>query len=153
MILKVRARGMATRLFTQPTGAELGLTTHSRSSVNYIGEMPIGTKEDGAFAFTNVPAGRIWLVYPKMDSLAARNLGAGTTPCETKDDGEMVDIGDLPLKAAHTLRGRIVLTDGKPVPPGMRITLSADVDSQVAPLAGDGSFEFRGWSPATSPAW
>jgi hypothetical protein len=131
MILQVRARGMATRLFTQPTGAErrtmtvtegatvrgrlvhegkpvanaeLGLTTHSRNAANYIAEVRIGTREDG----------------------------------------EMVDIGDLTLKQAYTLRGKVALSDGKTIPPGMRITLSADLDTQVAPLAADGSFAFRG---------
>jgi len=87
MILQVTARGMAPKLFTEPTGAdrktmtvtegatirgrllregkpisnaEVGLATHSRLSGRVYPEVRIGTQEDGTFAITNVPAGRIW---------------------------------------------------------------------------------------------
>jgi hypothetical protein len=111
--------------------------------------MRIGTKEDGSFAITNVPAGRIWMLYPKMESLAARGIGADPVACETKDDGQEVDLGDILLKRAYTLRGRVALSDGKPVAPDMRVTLSADRawDSQVAVIGEDGRFEFHGLPP------
>jgi hypothetical protein len=174
MILAVKPRGMASKLFTLPTGperhgltvtdgavvrgrlvtpdgkpvpdAELGLATHSRRAGTTLPEVRIGTREDGTFAFTNVPPGRIWVVYPKMESLAVRNLGGAVTACETKDDGQEVDIGDVVVRPAYTVRGKVVLSDGKAIPPDMRVTLSADAagDSQISPIAGDGSFEFRG---------
>jgi uncharacterized GH25 family protein len=173
MVLQVTARGMAPKLFSLPTGAErktmtvtsgalirgrllyqgkpvagaeVGLTAHSRSSGTTYAEVRIGTREDGTFAITNVPPGRIWLLYPKMGALAERGIGAREVVCETKDDGEDVDLGDIQLKPAHTLRGKVVLADGKPVLPEMLVTLSADRagDSQVAPIGADGRFEFRG---------
>jgi len=176
MFLLVTARGMAPKLFTESTGgdrklmtvadgatlrgrlvqdgkpvanAEIGLSSHTRRSGASYPEVRIGTREDGTFAITNVPAGRIWIVYPKMESLAARNIGAGAVECETKDDGQEVDLGDIPVKPAFTLRGRVVLSDVAAVPPDMHVTLAADKawDSQIAPIAPDGHFEFRGLAP------
>lgn len=173
MILNVEPRGMSSKLFTLPTGperktltvtdgatirgrlmkdgkplanAEIGLITHSRRSGTMFSEVRIGTKEDGTFAITNVPAGRIYEVYAKMDSLAAQGIAGETIECETKDDGQEVDIGDIQVRPAYTVRGRVVLSDGKEIPPDMRITLSADRawDSQSITLAPDGRFEFKG---------
>lgn len=173
MILQATARGMAPKMFTEPTGpdrktltvtdgalihgrllyqgkpvanAEVGLVTHDRSSGAMFPEVRIGTKDDGTFALTNIPAGRIWLIYPKMESLAARGIGAEAIPCQTKDDGEDVDVGDIELKPAHTLRGTVQLSDGKPIPADMHVTLSADRawDSQIVPIDSDGHFEFHG---------
>ena len=81
-----------------------------------------------------------------MESLASRGIGAGAVPCETKDDGQEVDVGDIQLAPAYTFRGQIVLEDGKPVPPDMHVTLAADRgwDSQIAPISPDGRFEFHG---------
>jgi hypothetical protein len=184
MILNVAARGMAPKLVTFPTGperktvtvtdgalirgrllfdgkpvanAQLGLITHERRSGTMYPEVLIGTGEDGTFAITNVPAGRIWLLYPKMDSVAARGIGGDVVGVETKDDGEEVNVGDIELKRAYSFKGRVVLTDGKPIPPDMRVTLGADRawDSQIAMIAPDGSFEFRGVPPGiygVSPA-
>jgi len=174
MILNVSPRGMALKLFTEPTGpdrktmtvtegatvrgrlvapggkpvvnAEVGLSAHSRMSGTTFPEVRIGTREDGTFAITNIPAGRIWYVYPKMESLAASGLAGDGLPCETKDDGQEVNVGDIQLAPAYTLRGRVVLSDGKPIPPAMRVTLTTDwgLDTQMTALAADGTFEFKG---------
>lgn len=172
--LNVSPRAMAPKLVTLPTGpekrtitvtqgatlrgrllqpdgtpardAEIGVITHSRMSGTVFQEVLIGTKDDGTFAITNIPAGRIWYVYPKMESLAARGLAGDAVPVETKDDGEEVEVGTINLRTAYTLRGKVVLSDGKRIPPDMHVTLSSDAgsDSQIAKLAEDGSFEFRG---------
>lgn len=174
MTLSVSARGMAPKLFTEPTGAErrtmtvtegatirgrliepdgepvadaeIGLSAHSRASGTTFPEIRVGTKDDGTFAITNVPAGRIWYVYPKMESLAASQLAGDPEPCETQDDGQEVSVGNIQLRPAYTLRGSVVLSDGKPIPAGMRVTLFTDrnSDTQMAALAPDGSFEFKG---------
>ncbi len=173
MILQVSARGMAPKLFTEPTGAdrktmalgdgatvhgrlvfngkpvanaELGLITHERRSGTKYSEVLIGTKADGTFTITNVPAGRIWMLYPKMESLASRGIGGFAVPLETNDDRQDIDVGDIQLTPAHTLKGRIVLSDGKTIPPGMRVNIGADQawDNQMAEIAADGSFEFHG---------
>jgi hypothetical protein len=125
---------------------EVGLTTHSRLAGNAYPEVRIGTQEDGRFAITNVPAGRIWNVYPKMASLAGRGIGADVVFCETKDDGQEVDVGDIQLKPTHRLRGTVVLGDGKPVPTDMRVILGTQtcLDSQELLSARTGVLNSKG---------
>jgi hypothetical protein len=176
MILRVSPRGMAEKLFTEPTGpdrktmkvtdgatifgrvlqpdgkpaanVELGVMAHSRRAGTGFPEMVIGTREDGTFAITNVPVGRILYIYPKMESLAPLGFAGNPEPLETKDDGQEIHIGDLKLQPAYTLRGKVVLTDGAEVGKQMRVTIGADeiMDSQMVVLGPDGSFEFKGLS-------
>jgi hypothetical protein len=107
----------------------------------------VGTREGGTFDLTNVPAGRIWMLYRKMESLAARGLATEVVECETKDDGQIVNVGDVQVSPAFTLRGKVVLSSGNSIPPNTHIKLGADrswMDDQMAVLAPDGSFEFKG---------
>jgi hypothetical protein len=172
-ILQVSPRGMSSKLVTVPTGserknitvtegatirgrlvqngkpvanAEIGLRSHSSNSEDYIAEVRIGTDEDGKFAITSVPAGRVWYLYGKMESLAPLGLAADIVECATKDDGQEVNVGDVAVRPAFTFRGRIVLSDGKPIPPGMHVNLISDrlQDSQTLTLTPDGAFEFKG---------
>ena len=110
-----------------------------------IPETRVGTNEDGTFAITNVPPGIEWYVYGKMESLATRG-GAPIRECATTKDGEEVDVGDLAVTPAPRFLGKVVLSDGNTIPPGMRITVSSEraFDSQTAILAPDGSFAFGG---------
>jgi hypothetical protein len=170
--LSVSPRAMAPKLVTLPTGpdrktvsvsqgstlrgrvvlpdgkpagnTEVGISVHSRLSGTVFPEIRIGTREDGTFAITNIPTGRIWNAYPKMDSLAARGFAGDAVPFETKDDGEEVDLGTMKLQPAFTLRGKVVLSDGAAIPPDMHVTVSSGVDTQIVPLNQDGTFEARG---------
>lgn len=174
--LNVSPRAMAPKLVTLPTGpeertvtatqgatvrgrlldpdgtparnAEIGVFVHNRMLGAVFQEVRIGTKDDGTFAITNLPAGRIWYVYPKMESLAARGQVGDAVLVETKDNGQEVNVGTIKLRTAYTLRGKVVLSDGNQIPPDMHVTLSSDAgfDNQIATLAQDGSFEFRGLS-------
>jgi hypothetical protein len=171
--LRVTARGMAPKHFTMPTGgerrtvvvtdgaiirgrlmyngrpvagAEVGLIPHDAGVGRWYPEVRIGTAEDGTFAITNVPPGRIWLLHPMMESLASRGIGGDPLVCETKDDGQEVNLGDIRLKPAHTLRGKVVLGDAKPIAAEMRVTIGADRsgDSQMVKIGSDGRFRFDG---------
>ena len=51
---------------TPAANAEIGVSAHSHLSGEVLPEVRIGTKEDGTFTITNIPAGRIFNVYPKM---------------------------------------------------------------------------------------
>ena len=172
-IVQVSPRGMAAKIATVSTGAdrktitvtegavirgrllqngkpvaqaEMGLSTHSQRAEDYLPEVRIGTDEDGRFALTNIPPNRIWYLYAKMEALAPRGLSTEIIECATKSDGQDVDVGDIPVKPGYTLRGKIVMSDGKPIPSDMRINLFSDRvrDSQTLTLAPDGLFEFKG---------
>jgi hypothetical protein len=135
--------------------AELGLIAQQRgmgAELKMFGspyeEIRIGTQADGKFVITNVPAPVDWYVYGKMESIVSRG---GTVPvkCATKADAEDIDVGDIEIKAGYRLRGKVVLSDGRPISPGMNVILSSAsvFDSQKARLETDGSFEFTGLAP------
>jgi len=131
----------------EPVGqAEIGLSTHTRRSGEALPEVRVGTDDEGKFALTNIPPGRIWYLYAKMESLGSRGLAAEIVECATKSDGQDLNLGDVPVRPAYTLRGKVVLSDGKPIPPDMRINLFSDrvPDSQSLTLASTGDFEFKG---------
>ena len=88
-------------------------------------EIRIGTNDKGEFVITNVPAGRIWDLYATMDSLAPKNLSARIVNVATKDDGQEVDVGDIVATPAYTLKGRVQLSTGEPIPLNMRLSLFA----------------------------
>jgi uncharacterized GH25 family protein len=173
MILQIAPRGMAPKLVTLPTGAkphaitatdgatirgrlghngkpvanaEFGLKTHSQGAGTTFQEIRIGTNENGEFAITNVPAGRIWDLYATMDSLAPKQLAAKLTHVATKDDGQEIDIGEIAAAGSYSIKGRIVLSDGTPIPPNMRLNVFASrlPDRQTITLPADGTFEFKG---------
>ena len=108
-------------------------------------EIRIGTNGDGTFAIANVPPAVDWYLYGKMESLASLG-GSPIIEFTTKSDGEELDVGDVSLVPAFQLRGRVVLSDGKPMPAGMRVTIGSEraFDSQTAVLSSNGAFEFSG---------
>jgi hypothetical protein len=137
-------------------GVELGLATVRREMGSSYPEERVSTDEKGRFLFTNVPPARVWDLYARMESLEGRGAMA-PLQCATERDGQDVDVGDIRLQRGATLSGRVELTDGKPVPEGMRIVVSAPLgpDGQTIVLAPDGSFVFRGLMPGAyvvSPA-
>lgn len=179
MILEVTPRGMAPKLTTLPTGsatphtitvtdgavirgrlldtqgkpvagAEFVLSTHSRMGGRVFQDIRIGTNENGEFVMTNVPPGRVWDLFPKMDSLAPKGLTAPLTHIATRDDGEDIRVPDIVARPGFTLKGKISLADSAPIPPGMRVNLFADgiPDRQSALLGPDGAYEFRGLANA-----
>lgn len=134
----------------KPVGqAEVGLLTHNRFSGEGFHEVRIGTNDKGKFSITNVPPDRIWYLYGKMESLATRDLSSDVVEFATKGDGQVIDLGDVAVRSAYTLHGRVILSDGRQIPDDMRITLTSDriwTESQTHTLASNGSFEFKGLS-------
>ncbi len=132
-------------------GAEIGLnprepwlgTANLAVSGSFYDEIRIGTQADGSFAITNVPAHEEWNIYGKMESIASQGATDPVALATTHDDQE-VNVGDISIKHGYRLRGKVVLSDRKPIPNGMRIFIVSDRtrDTQTAPLAADGSFEF-----------
>ena len=135
------------------SGAEIGLIAREQGGFGFnldmdgnpYSEMRVGTQEDGSFAITNVPSPVEWYIYGKMESLGSRGA---TEPviCATTRDKEQVDLGDIQVKPGHRLRGQVILSDGKPIPNGMRMLINSDRawDIQTATLGLDGHFDFVG---------
>ncbi len=133
--------------------AEVGIIGHPRGGYGLhlqlsgypYDEIRIGTREDGRFVITNVPVPADWYVYGKMQSVANRGA-TGVVECSTKHDAEIVDVGDIQIKPAYRFRGKVVLSDGNPIPESMRVTISSQRawDDQTVMLSPDGRFEFGG---------
>jgi uncharacterized GH25 family protein len=134
-------------------GAEIGLSPRQAwsggpnlaISGSFYHEVPIGTQEDGTFAITNVPAPEEWNVYGKMESIASRGATALVALATTHDNQE-VNVGDIQIKRGYRLRGKVLLSDGKPLPEGMRLRVQSEPtrDDQTILLSADGKFEFVG---------
>lgn len=170
--LKIEARGMATRLFAdlpqsdeprvltmgagvlvrgrllkdgQPLpNAEIGLVQTQRWAEKYIGDYTIGTDGEGRFELPNVAPDDVYYIYGKMNSLR----GIGSIPVrEIRVGGDETeqDVGDLPVEPGHSFAGRVVLSDGNPIPPHTRITFGRENawDVQIIELDDEGRFDAR----------
>ena len=135
----------------------------SRGHVNGDGydEVRAGARDDGSFVFTNVPEPEDWYLYGKMESIAERGA-IEPVQAPTQRDAEEIDLGDIALQPGPRVRGSVVLSDGKPLPEGMRVFLTPGcmaclpgfqhlglLDAQTARLEPDGAFEFT--NLATGP--
>lgn len=124
-------------------GVMVGLTTTDRTCGNYFNCDPVATDSHGHFQLLNVPPDREFVFYAKMDSLH----GEGMVPNKiftTRDSDAVQNLGKLAVEPAFTLAGRVVLSDGKPVPAGTRLMLGREKawDTTQVTLATNGSFEF-----------
>jgi hypothetical protein len=171
LFLQVEARGLAPKVFGRvPTGAQenelrlgagrsvkgrvvqdgrlvsgavIGTAQVSRNAETFIGERTAETDANGRFLFLNLPPGEPLVVYGKLEGLGGRGAIA-----EREIEGEAVggvrDLGDLVLEPGIALSGRVVLADGKPVPPHTRIAINRPraFDSSEQEFTPDGSFRF-----------
>lgn len=128
-------------------GVSIGIAQTDRSAGKFLGPYQIGTDDEGRFLLPNLPAGVELAVYGIMDSL--RDRGALPSKKFNPGEGGVTDLGDLSLVPAHTLRGRIALADGKPIPAHTRVMFNrADAwDSSFAEAAADGTFSIGGIPP------
>jgi hypothetical protein len=126
-------------------GAALGMAQRDRNSETFLGSLVFACDDAGRFSFVNVPTHESFFLYGLMDSLeAVGSLKA--RPIFTESHGQTIDVGDLALEPGHSLRGRVVLSDGKPLPPNTRILLNRTEawDTQTATIGDDGAFAFVG---------
>jgi hypothetical protein len=126
----------------------MGMVQINRNVEGYLGHFEFGTDRDGRFAFANIPPMQDWYLYGLMDSLK----GAGSIPVRTAKTGahgSTLDVGDIEVQPGYRLTGRLVLADGKPVPPETRVLASRGGawDSQTAAVGPDGRFSFNGLPP------
>jgi len=125
-------------------GVVMGLVTKERGCGEFLRGDELATDKDGFFLLPNVPSGREFVLYAKMDSLAG-----GAVPTKiftTGATGSELDLGKLEVQPAYRVAGRLVLADGKPIPAQTRLSLGREDawDHAEAVLDAEGHFEFRG---------
>ena len=72
-------------------------------------------------------------------AVAARKIHVG-------GEGTTTDVGDLPVTQGHRIKGRVLLSDGKALPPKTRLVISREDawDVQRVFLDQEGRFEISG---------
>jgi hypothetical protein len=123
-------------------GAGVGLLQVNRILERYLGALSVGTDSQGRFTFANVHPDEIYYLYGLMGTMndaggvAARQVHVG-------GEGATTDAGVLPVEPGHRIKGRVVLSDGKPIPPKTRLMVRpVDAwDSREVELGPDGRFE------------
>ena len=127
------------------SGVTVGLVQANRSSQSFLGDLSIGTGPDGRFTFLNVHPDEDYFLYGVMSSF---NDGGAVAASAIRVGGEeaTTDAGDLPVVPGHRVRGQVLLSDGKAVPPKTRLMLSREDawDFQRVELDPEGRFEVSG---------
>jgi hypothetical protein len=124
----------------------VAMATQERESSVFMRGFEVATDRDGKFNLEAVPADNRYFLYTKMADMRPLSLALPLQSVKSGTFGSKVELGDLVLKPAHRLRGRIVLEDGsEPLPPKTRIHLSREDawDYGDVTVAEDGTFEFK----------
>jgi hypothetical protein len=128
--------------------AVVGMITTERQSGICLHDFEASTDANGHFAIPNVTVAQNFYFFARMDSLSEKTALPLKT-LKTSADGANIDLGDLPLTKGFRLAGRVVTTDGSPIPPQTRLFLGRDQawDHSEAMLDSDGRFEFNSVAP------
>lgn len=126
-------------------GCEVGMVQVSRSSDQFLGETSVGTDAGGRFTFVNVHPDESYFVYTLMGTIP----DSGATHAKTVrsgGEGAVSDLGDLVAVRGHTIRGTVLPSDEKPIPPRTRLLVSREDawDSRYVDLDAQGRFEVDG---------
>ena len=150
-IVRMRVGTILTGTVTDPSGrgisgATVEIVPVDRNCETFTGWDNIATNALGEFSLPSVVQDTPSVLCVCMDGLASRSLGAPERGVTTGHDGIITSVGRVIVGPAGSVRGRILLTDGKPVAPGTRIILGRDDtwDVQFKFVAADGSFAFDG---------
>lgn len=132
---------------TPLSGVGVGLVSVDRSD-NFTGNFEVATDQNGRFIFQNVPPYRQYFVYGLMDSL--RKFGCvPARRLRISADGSTKDAGNLEVVPGLRLTGRVMLSDGNPVPPNTRLHIGREEawDSLSVELGPAGQFDVQGLPP------
>ena len=139
----VTVTGRVVRMGKPLQGVVIGLTTSDRKAGQMLRCEEIASDKEGRFLVPNVPPEREFVLYATMASL--KGLGAlPTKTLTTGKTGTTWDAGSMPVQPGFRLAGRVLLSDQKAIPEGIRLFLGRENawDSNEALLNEKGDFEF-----------
>ena len=127
-------------------GVRVSMSSQDRNVESFLQGFDATTGPDGGFKVPNVPANTAFFLTTRLKDTAKLGLSLAPQTVKTGADESTVKLGDLLLKAAHSIKGKVVLGDGKPLPANTRVTLGLEngSDSLQAKVDEDGAFEFNG---------
>jgi hypothetical protein len=103
----------------------------------------IATDAEGRYRFTSLPCNRDYALSATMESL--RGYGATRAVAATVGDEDSTTVVPaLIVEPGRRLAGRVLLSDGRPVPLGTRLLVAYRGDSRALPLDPEGRFEADG---------
>jgi hypothetical protein len=119
--------------------------SENRMDNNFAGNYEVGTDTNGQFMFLNLPPNVRYQVYGLMKTLGEHDA-TKVIVVEAGGDGSVTDAGNLEVFPAHHLSGRVVLADGKPIPPKTQLMIGREDawDSVLVDLGTDGAFSVGG---------
>lgn len=127
-------------------GVVVGIVQSDRHGDKWISDpVVMSTDSSGKFQFSNVTESNSYYLYGTMKSLKP----IGTLPAlavEAGFTGTTTDVGDLNVVPGHRVSGRILLSDGKQIPPKTRISFARAHawDQQFAEVDEKGRFSLDG---------
>lgn len=152
-LLRLETGAMVTGLVLrdgQPfPGAVVGMRQVDGNAFSSVDPDTIASDEQGRFTFSNVPA-----VNDYAFSGVIGSMGPWALRTIVRTVGETDSVTVLPplsLERGYRLEGRVVLSDGRPVPAGTELTLARQLAPKplVLTLADDGRFAIDGLPPET----
>ena len=126
-------------------GVPVAFSGADRSAGEFLHGWTVVTDDKGHFRFEHVTAEKGFVVYTLAKSSVKTGVVAPRA-ITTGADGTTTDLGTLELQPPVHIRGRVLLEDGEPAPPGSQIGLSREQawDYQDTRLSDEGEFEFNG---------
>ncbi len=127
-------------------GASVSMNTEDRSSEVFMRGFDVATDAEGRFKLPNIPANNRLVLYTKMKEMQEKGVALAPQKVSTGADGSTVDLGDLKVGPAYTLQGKVVTSDGQPLPARTRLYLNLEGawDNQDTRPDDDGWFQFLG---------
>lgn len=120
----------------------VGLMTTERACGTCLHDFEAVTDASGQFLLLNVTPNNTYNIFAKMESLGERGALA-TRTIKAGASGTTIDLGELKIAPAHNLVGRVVLSDGKPIPPDTRLFLGREDAWDHTEVAVSPNGEFR----------
>jgi hypothetical protein len=127
-------------------GVNVSMNTQDRESGVYMRGFDGTTGPDGRFTIPNVPANTRFYLSTKIKEMAKLGVALSPQLVSTGGDESVSKVGDLTVRPAFTMRGKVVVADGGPLPANTRLYLGLEngADGQQITVKDDGTFEFKG---------
>ena len=127
-------------------GVKIAMNTEERESSVFMRGFDVATDKDGRFTLAHIPANTRFTLYTRMKDMSRLGVVLPTQVITTRADETSLKLGDLSLKPGYRIKGRVVMSDGQPIPLQTRIYLGLEnaYDNQDQILEEDGSFQFNG---------
>jgi hypothetical protein len=122
---------------------DLGTTDHGCGV--YLEGFHAMTDAQGRFVFEHVPEGIQFDLFGLMESFNPFHAGLYQT-LMSPGSGQTLDLGEIQAKPAHRISGRVMLSDGKPLPAGTRMLVDRPTawDKVQVLLDKEGRFDVEG---------